>query len=531
MRRVTALLICGLMLLSACSQAEEQPSGTTGGGISLFTEDPSPSDLPETSEDAFGVSAETAPPQTVPEISDAVIEPQTFAQTEAVILIEPEEQGNLPESASVTDSREGYSGSGCVSGLRPEDTLVAEADLPASQHYNITLRAAADSPVSGTFAINGIPCGSFSLSGEGFEALRFDNIFLSAGKCLLGITALSGAADIDCLLIENSGYVPDFSLPGGGTLCTPNPSAGAEALYGYITGLFGKKILSGQQVSQGSDAELEAVYGASGRYPAIRFGELMDYSAGADSGDIELAIDWAKSGGIVGYVWNWTMNGSVYADRTGFDLSKAVTDLDIVAMNGSALTLRYESGDITVETLAVIDGIDLAAEALKRLKDENIPVLFRPLPEASGGQFWWSQSADSYKWLYKLIYERMTVYHGLDNLIWVWNGQSPEWYVGDNMCDIVSLDVYLDGDTAPYPSCLNFLLAAREITPSKPVALSEISQLPSPDSLALDSAVWSYISTWTGEYSPEGTGTDPSIWDRFYNNTMVITKDKIEYNR
>ena len=63
------------------------------------------------------------------------------------------------------------------------------------------------------------------------------------------------------------------------------------------------------------------------------------------------------------------------------------------------------------------------------------------------------------------------------------------------------------------------------------MALSEISQLPSPDSLALDSAVWSYISTWTGEYSPEGTGTDPSIWDRFYNNTMVITKDKIEYNR
>ncbi|WP_223164449.1 glycosyl hydrolase [Massilia rubra] len=40
------------------------------------------------------------------------------------------------------------------------------------------------------------------------------------------------------------------------------------------------------------------------------------------------------------------------------------------------------------------------------------------------------------------MFERLVRQRGLHNLIWVWNGQDPAWYPGDDMVDIVSHDIY-----------------------------------------------------------------------------------------
>jgi mannan endo-1,4-beta-mannosidase len=51
--------------------------------------------------------------------------------------------------------------------------------------------------------------------------------------------------------------------------------------------------------------------------------------------------------------------------------------------------------------------------------------------------------------LWKLMYNRFTTYHKLNNLIWVWspNIGNPisNYYPGDNYVDIVGLDGYTDG--------------------------------------------------------------------------------------
>ena len=57
------------------------------------------------------------------------------------------------------------------------------------------------------------------------------------------------------------------------------------------------------------------------------------------------------------------------------------------------------------------------------LKDESgnfIPIVFRMYHEHTGGWFWWGNAgADAYKKLYILLYDRLTNYHGLNNLIWL----------------------------------------------------------------------------------------------------------------
>lgn len=47
------------------------------------------------------------------------------------------------------------------------------------------------------------------------------------------------------------------------------------------------------------------------------------------------------------------------------------------------------NGEITQNCYALISDIDHISEALKPLADADVPVLWRPLPEAGGGWYWW----------------------------------------------------------------------------------------------------------------------------------------------
>lgn len=537
MKKIIPLLLCGIILLSGCQSGATEPLPTEDDqGITLITPD-------------LEIPDETLPPETLP---TSPTEPPVTdeAPGEYVYSVSqydysaPEdgwngalfeiESGMLGADGAIGDAREGYSGSGYVTANGRNAAVTVLIDIPAPNHYNITIRSAADNPAAGKFWCDGVFSDKeISVSGTGeYETVLYSNIYFPAGASSLTFGGFSGAVDLDCVFIELSDDVSSLGYNVAGELSNLNASDSAKALYKYITDNYGKAVLSGQQCSQGSNAEIEAIANAVGRYPAIRFGELSGYSSGVDTGDIELAIEWAHSGGIVGYSWYFALNGSLEQ----FDLSKAVTDLDIASMDGGALTQRFSDGDITAETLLMIDGIDLVAAQLKRLQDEDIPVLLRPLPEAGNGVFWWGKDPASYLWLYKLLYERLDFFHGLDNIIWVWNGQNLSFYVGDDMCDIVSLDLYYPEGQEPTQSGINFMLAAREFTSSKPIALSECGALPSPDAISMDRCYWSYASVWSGDYAVTDGGLSEKYlakgaWNNFYSSDIVITRDEIEYDR
>lgn len=161
----------------------------------------------------------------------------------------------------------------------------------------------------------------------------------------------------------------------------------------------------------------------------------------------------------------------------------------------------YGEGKISKECYGMILDIDNMAGQLMSLKDKGIPVLWRPLHEASGDWFWWgADGAENYCWLWKLMYTRMTEYFELDNLIWIWNGQSKEYIVPSDTFDIASVDIYISPDKE-YGSQYEYFASLQELLgKDKLIALSECSSVPDIDSVFRDNSVWSFFGLWYGEY-------------------------------
>src|SRR5690606_2965150 len=193
---------------------------------------------------------------------------------------------------------------------------------------------------------------------------------------------------------------------------------------------------------------------------------------------------------------------------------------------------------------AMQSDIDSIAAQLKRLEEAGVAVLWRPLHEASGGWFWWGRPrtdgispAYAQVVLWRHIYERMVNDQGLQNLIWVWNGQSAGWYPGDAYVDIVSTDIY-DG-TRNYESQIDKFVETKHYPiQEKMVALSENSNIPDPDLMAEDGAWWLWFVVWNDGNGNAGVSNADNFWTgehyntnahktKVYNHPNVITLDDL----
>lgn len=247
-----------------------------------------------------------------------------------------------------------------------------------------------------------------------------------------------------------------------GTLINPNADECAVKLMSYLKSVYGKKTIAGQYVNEYEDFdspyfsvdpsdpdspssvfkanELQAVYSVTGEYPALIGLDVSGIEYGERCYSIAQAIEWHNAGGIVTLCWHWkvdNMDGQpreFYTEKTAFSLAAALADKDGELYKG------------------LIKDIDTVAEAMKPLAEAGVPVLWRPLHEASGGWFWWGASGpEAYKELWDILCDRMTNVHKLNNLIWVYNGQNEDWYVGDDKCDIIGDDpYYTDGSREEY---------------------------------------------------------------------------------
>lgn len=148
----------------------------------------------------------------------------------------------------------------------------------------------------------------------------------------------------------------------------------------------------------------------------------MDYvasrtSRGASSTDVDKAIAFSNQGGIVTFCWHWGAPVGLYDNATepwysGF--YTAATDFNIETALADTTNANY--------TLLMND-VDTIAVQLKRLQDAHVPVIWRFLHEAEGGWFWWgAKGPEPAKKLWRIVYDRLTNMHGLNNLIWEWVG-------------------------------------------------------------------------------------------------------------
>ena len=315
-----------------------------------------------------------------------------ITREEADITLEAED-GSIPTGCSVSIvPRLGYSGTGYLSGLNAENgsTLELEADIPATQHYDITVVLGADTPSTCRILANGEPVYTLKAEeNENFVRATVQGIFLSKGKCKLEIEPVSGIVDIDCVELVNNTSLYDEDAAISQTPVNPHASASAKALLKFLADSYGRKIVTGQYVSDSTNRELEQIYQVTGAYPLIRFADMQNYSRNggnaAQATAVEDSLAWAQEGGIAGLSWYWNApagNASIYAKDTTFDLSAAVTDKDIATATDAQLSQMAASGEISEGCYAMIQDIDAVSEQLKKLADADVPVLWRPLMEA-----------------------------------------------------------------------------------------------------------------------------------------------------
>lgn len=448
------------------------------------------------------------------------------------------ESGTLSGNAKTAKKRKGFKGDGYVTGLKNEkDGWEITFEVTDSQYYSITLTAASDSAVENSLNINGEAAEVFSTSGSGkFESIKFENIYIEKGFVKISVDSIADGIDIDMVRLTASDEISklDFKLENY-ALTNKNADYSARALYRYICGNYGKNILLGQHDTVGTVAETTKIYELTGKYPAIRFGDMMPYTEDMIAGEneIQYAKEWAEQGGIVSYMWHWTDpmgSGEYYSDKTDFDISKAVTNQKISTLSLEEIKKLNKSGKVSDECVAVVEDIDKVSAKLKELSDAGIPVLWRPLHEASNGYFWWGKDSDSYKWLWKLMYERQTKYHKLNNLIWIWSAQNASWYVGDGLCDVLSVDIYDKGNLSGQ---INRLLFLRKICQTKPIAMSECGNFPLIQNAADEKAMWSFIGQWGGNFLLDEQGNLNVEYNtlenllQIYGNNITITRDEL----
>lgn len=302
-------------------------------------------------------------------------------------------------------------------------------------------------------------------------------------------------------------FTPPTLLPVSNQLVDAEADLPTQMLMNFLVGQYGQKRLSGLQHNSSDNLSFPVANYLSqsgGVVPAIRGSDLIDYSPSRIAfgenprNETEQTIDWARqTGGIATVMWHWNAPANLinqpgmewwrgfYSDSTTFDLPGALAN---PAGSDYQLLLR---------------DIDAIAVQLQKYEDAGVPVIWRPLHEAQGTWFWWGDHGpDAFKQLWNLMHDRLTNHHGLHNLIWEFTSSAAEgnhldWYPGDDVVDMVSLDVYTTPTATMNGQWYDIL---DHYNGRKMIALSETDTLVDPDEMELWATMWSYAAPWAWDY-------------------------------
>ncbi len=323
--------------------------------------------------------------------------------------------------------------------------------------------------------------------------------------------------------------------------CNPKASPAANRLLAYIAGLpsssqrgilVGQHTAHGEHVQYGMKEYVDNLEKQTGKYPSII---SADYAYGAkrtDDPDIKpinkALIEWWRKGGLVTISWHARnpMSGG-----TAWDLVKPV-DIKDLLKPGTESNKRW------------MTQLDRIAKGLSQLRDAKVPVLWRPFHEMNGNWFWWGRQdyqghKDDFISLWRHMFDYFTKEKKLDNLIWVYaasggaheasksgrpNRSIDYYYPGNDYCDIVGMDRYLDNEILPgYEELLEL---------GKPVACCEFG--PKTEDGKFDMALFlqgvkekysklTYCLAWDANWSIVNNKNARL----FMNDPALITRDKL----
>ncbi|MCF2945139.1 glycosyl hydrolase [Paenibacillus tarimensis] len=449
----------------------------------------------------------------------------------------------------------GYSGSGFV-WMQNSGTLTFEVTVPEAGLYAISMRYMQELSPDGrvqNLAVNGVTKGAYMLPyTTAWSNFDFGFHKLKQGSNTIELKAGWGFAYFDTFTVDYADLDPLDVQP---VLTDPQATPETQALMNYLTDVYGNHIISGQQEIYGGgndgnhELEFEWIYNLTGKYPAIRGFDLMNYNPlyGWEDGTTERMIDWVNNRGGIATA-SWHIN--VPRDFNAYELGEFV-DWKEATYKPTETNFNTANAVVpgTKEHQYVMMTIEDLAEQLLILQENGVPVIFRPYHEAEGNGglngegawFWWaSAGADVYKKLWDQLYTELTETYGLHNLIWTYNSYvystSPAWYPGDDQVDIVGYDKYNtiynrhDGlSGVPNEDAISsiFYQLVDLTDGAKMVAMTENDTVPSLQNLLEEKAGWLYFCPWYGEHLMSPAFNYPETLTTLYQSDYVITLDEL----
>ena len=418
--------------------------------------------------------------------------------------------------------------------------------VSSSQFYRIILMARSRTGATITLQIGDSAEGSYYLPAvdnntNEFDLYAVDNIYMSVGMNTLRFTVESGTAEVDCVIIEDTGPVSSEVYTASGVCVTGNATPRTLSLLQAMTTRYGEYVFTAQNVSCGSNAEIDAIFVETKRFPAIRTSELAlalkddERSLEIMNTELELAKKWDADGGIVSYVWHWYSPNDLRGTNVNdYDLRSALDGVDpseLAILDKDGMQMQLDNALLPQGAADLVEDIDKLAETLKQFADADIPVILEPIPDGDSGLFWWGRDAESYKALWTLIFDRLTKYNGLKNIIWVWNNSNFDFYPGDSYVDIVGQSIY-ENTTSSFAGRLSAIASDAKLG-RKAIAITACGTLPNINSMARDNALWLWTAVDSGEYIIDSYGrlsetyTKKSALRMMYNNEKCITLDEL----
>ena len=445
-----------------------------------------------------------------------------LAGTARAFVLEAE-LGTLTGSPApyVTTATSGYSGNGYVTGIQDATARVSWSFTASPGLYRITVRFRSPyGPKGFDASINGHGFSGMFPQSNGFADFDAGLVQAVPGTNTIQIGGGWAYYDIDRMVLTTS-VAPAPPLPVPAKLCDTQATFAARMLMASLVADYGKVTWAGQHDS----GKIAAIQNTTGRKPVIVSGDLIDYSptrvqyGGMPANYTESQIALENSGHVLSLMWHWNAPTNLinlpgqewwrafYTDSTTFDVAAALANTN------------------STQYAMILRDIDAIAVQLKKVSNKGLPVLWRPLHEASGGWFWWgAKGSGPFKSLWRLLYTRLTVYHNLHNLIWVCTNTDPDWYPGNDVVDIIGVDGYPTDVTDPLQSDWNPLLA--QFNGVKLIALSEFGGLPDIERMHAFGVWFSYFAPWTGQYIESAQYAPPATMTRVYNSPEVISLDE-----
>ena len=438
-----------------------------------------------------------------------------------------EAEDAILNGVTVAQQWSGYSGTGYVTGFTSDEKSVSWSVTTTEGFYDLAIGFYSADKKGFELTIDGKGTSGMTEAVEAFNPISAGAIWLSAGDHTISVGGGWGWYDID--YIELSPLVAPQDIQAVDPLPV-NTQATKEArqLYQYLVNNYGVKTLSGQH--GGND--ITTVISRTGEAPAIYSKGMLQYSSlavramGLPESETEDFISTIQSEGhIASLLWHWhspmhaksTVNpcpsgqsscwwNSFYTEHTDFDLGQALADTD------------------SDEYAALISDIDAMAVQLKKIQNANIPVLWRPLHESDGGWFWWGAAgAENFKTLWRIMYARLTYHHEVNNLLWVLTAENTDWYPGDDVVDITSIDAYPSDKSDVLSSVWNEMF--QRFDGHKMIALTEFGGVPFIDQMREQGVRWSYFASWQGDLGPDKM-TDTEL-NAVYTSANVVNQQTL----